>query len=312
MAALLALFIYLNNTSIFTPARPPGSPIVLAHRGVRQRYEIPIESRGCIAVRMRRPEHGYLENTIPSMQAAFDRGADVVEFDIHPTTDGQFAVFHDRSLECKTNGSGLTRAHTMAELKALDVGYGYTFDGGHTYPFRGKALGLMPSMDEVFQTFPERSFLIDVKDNEPGDVRLLSAHLSRLQPTQISKLMIFAPDGTAVILREKFPNMKMFSAGSVASCLLRYIAYGWTGVIPARCNNSAVFVPVNVAPWLWGWPGTFINRMDSSGSFTIVMGPFPSGEISPGMDTPDLLDRLPANYDRGIWTNEVDLAAGPR
>jgi len=67
------------------------------------------------------PEHEYFENTIPSMRAAFDRGANVVEFDIHPTTDGRFAVFHDRTLECKTNGSGLTRTHTMEELKRLDI-----------------------------------------------------------------------------------------------------------------------------------------------------------------------------------------------
>ena len=91
------------------------------------------------------------------MRAAFDRGANVVEFDIHPTTDGRFAVFHDRTLECKTNGSGLTRTHTMEELKRLDIGYGYTFDDGHTYPFRGKGIGLLPSMDEVFQEFPGRA-----------------------------------------------------------------------------------------------------------------------------------------------------------
>ena len=63
------------------------------------------------------------------MQAAFDYGADVVEFDIHPTTDGRFVVFHDRRLDCKTNGQGLTRSHAIKELKALDIGYGYTFDG---------------------------------------------------------------------------------------------------------------------------------------------------------------------------------------
>ncbi len=310
-AAVLISFVYLNNTSRFTPLRS-GSPTVFAHRGVGQRYDIPIESRGCIAVRMLRPEHDYLENTIPSMQAAFDHGAQVVEFDIHPTIDGQFAVFHDRTLECKTNGSGFTRAHTMAQLKALDVGYGYTFDGGKTYPFRGKAVGLMPSMDEVFRAFPGRSFMIDVKDNEPDDIRLLSHYLSRLPPQQISKLMIFAPDRTVAALREKFSNIKIFSAGSIASCLLRYIAYGWTGVLPAQCSNSALFVPVNVAPWLWGWPGKFMNRMESSGSTTIIMGPFPSREISPGLDTLELLKRVPAGYDGGIWTNEVDLVAGSR
>ena len=306
IVALLVLFIYLNNTSRFSPPRS-GPPTVLAHRGVGQRYDIPIESNTCTAVHLLRPEHEYLENTIPSMRAAFDRGADVVEFDIHPTTDSRFAVFHDRTLECKTNGSGLTRDHTMAELKSLDTGYGYTFDGGHTYPFRGKGTGLMPSMDEVFQAFPGRAFLIDVKDNEPEDAASLSGHLSRLPPSQVSKLIVFARDGTISVLRERFPSLRMFSAPSIASCLVRYIAYGWTGIVPARCYNSALFVPINVAPWLWGWPNRFMNRMEAANGLTILMGAYPAREISPGLDTTEDVGRIPATYDGGIWTNDIDV-----
>jgi glycerophosphoryl diester phosphodiesterase len=308
LITILVLFIYFNNTSRLA-SRERGSRTVFAHRGVGQRYDIPIESSACIAVHMLPPEHDYLENTIRSMRAAFERGADVVEFDIHPTTDGEIAVFHDRTLECKTNGTGFTRAHTMAELKSLDIGYGYTSDGGRTYPFRGKGVGEMPSMDEVFKSFPGKSFLIDVKDNEPQDAMLLSEHLSRLRPEQLSKLIIFARDGTVHILRERFPKLKMFSVGSITSCLLQYIAYGWTGLVPPRCYNSALFVPINAAPWLWGWPNKFKDRMNSIGSSIIVMGPYPSREVSPGLDTRDMLDRLPETYGGGIWTNELALTA---
>jgi len=55
------------------------------------------------------------------MQAAFAAGADIVEFDIHPTTDGHFAVFHDWTLDWRTDGRGVTRERTLAELKALDT-----------------------------------------------------------------------------------------------------------------------------------------------------------------------------------------------
>jgi len=308
IAVLLVLFIYLNNTSRIE-VRSSAGPVIFAHRGVGQRYDIPIESNACTAVHLLRPEHGYLENTIPSMRAAFDRGADVVEFDIHPTTDGQFAVFHDRTLECKTNGSGLTRAHTVSELKALDIGYGYTFDGGRTFPFRGKGIALMPTMSEVFQAFPDESFLIDVKDNDIDDAALLSQHLSQLSPAQLSKVIIFARGNTIATLRTKFPSLRIFSAPSIASCLLQYIAYGWTGVEPTSCRNSALFVPINVAPWLWGWPNTFMNRMAAAGSSVIAMGPYPAHEISPGLDTRELLRRLPPGYTGGIWTNELDLVS---
>ena len=33
----------------------------------------------------------------------------MIEIDVHPTTDGQFAVFHDWTLDCRTNGAGVTR-----------------------------------------------------------------------------------------------------------------------------------------------------------------------------------------------------------
>ena len=99
----------------------------------------------------------------------FQAGADIVELDLHITKDRQFAVFHDWKLDYRTNGTGVTRDYTIAELKSLDVGYGYSADGGKTFPFRGKGVGLMPSLDEVLAYFPERSFLIHVKSNDPKE-----------------------------------------------------------------------------------------------------------------------------------------------
>lgn len=87
--------IYLNNTNLLATHRT-AQPILLAHRGIAQRFdEHDLRKDTCTAARMLPPKHDYLENTLPSMQASFAAGADVVEFDIHPTTDGQFAVFHD-------------------------------------------------------------------------------------------------------------------------------------------------------------------------------------------------------------------------
>jgi glycerophosphoryl diester phosphodiesterase len=72
------------------------------------------------------------------MQAAALMGADMVEIDIAPTADGKIAVFHDWTVDCRTQGKGETRAKTLAELQALDPGYGYTADGGRNFPLRGK------------------------------------------------------------------------------------------------------------------------------------------------------------------------------
>jgi glycerophosphoryl diester phosphodiesterase len=301
------LFIFLNNTSIFSPVGR-GSPYVLVHRGVAQRFAPnAAEQGGCDAAQIMPPVHAYIENTIPSIQAAFDRGAEVVEFDIQRTREHRFAVFHDRRLDCRTDGLGLVRDHTLDELKTLDVGHGYSADGGRTYPLRGTGKGLMPSLDEVLETFPDRSLLIDIKGNSPDDGALLATHLSRLSVEQRGRLMVFGFDGALSRLRETLPAMRVFSAGSIRTCLVRYIAYGWTGAVPDACKRSPIFVPINVAPFLWGWPNRFMERMESWGSSIVVIGEFGSGEISPGVDTVNDFTRLPAGYDGGVWTNDVDL-----
>ena len=107
--ALLAALVYFNNTNYLT-ATIPGAPVLFAHRGLAQTFDLDgVEGDTCTATRIHPPEHSYLENTLPSMREAFRAGADVVEFDIHPTTDGHFAVFHDWTLDCRTDGRGVTR-----------------------------------------------------------------------------------------------------------------------------------------------------------------------------------------------------------
>ena len=64
------------------------------------------------------------ENTIEAFQLAFDQGADGVELDVMLSRDGHIVVFHDKKLERTTNGAGLVRNKTLAELRSLDAGNG--------------------------------------------------------------------------------------------------------------------------------------------------------------------------------------------
>lgn len=97
------------------------------------------------------------------MQAAFDLGADAVEFDVKLSKDKLLSVFHDAILKFKTGIKGEIQDYMMAEIKKMDIGYGYTADGGKTYPFRGKGVGQMPTIDEVFEFFPDKEFVIGSK-----------------------------------------------------------------------------------------------------------------------------------------------------
>jgi glycerophosphoryl diester phosphodiesterase len=308
---LLALFAAFGvalmlNASFWSSYRAPMT--LLAHRGLAQTYPRDgLTNETCTATRIHPPEHPYLENSIASIQAAFAAGAHIVEFDVHPTTDGAFAVFHDWTLDCRTNGVGVTREHTLAELKRLDIGYGYTADGGKTYPFRGKGVGLMPSLDEVLAAFPDERFLINVKSNDPQEGALLAARLLQLPPEQRARLRSYGGDRPMVELRKHIPAMKTTSRKSVIACGTRYLALGWSGYVPEAGRDSIMLLPVNMAWLIWGWPSRFLERMNAVGSEVFVTGPYQSGDPGTvGIDSAEDAARLPENFSGGVWTNRID------
>jgi glycerophosphoryl diester phosphodiesterase len=308
--------IYLLNAS-WLAASQNGTPVFLAHRGVHQTYHRDnLKSDTCTATRIDKPAHPYLENTLASMDAAFTAGADIVEFDIHPTTDGHFAVFHDWTLDCRTEGSGVTRQKSLAELKQLDIGYGYTADGGKTFPFRGKGKGLMPSLDEVLERFPDRRFLINIKSNDPEEGKLLATRLSRLPDDQLKRLMAYGGDRPISELRERLPEMVVMSKRSLMACGLRYLALGWSNHVPKSCARNILLVPSNIAPWIWGWPDRLTARMERVGTAVFVVGSMDGTDGATGIDTPEQARSVPQRRNLGVWTNRIEAlglpAAAPR
>jgi glycerophosphoryl diester phosphodiesterase len=302
---LAVLALWWGNRDV-PSSSPQGRATLLAHRGIAQRFdERGVQNDTCTAQRLIPSGHALLENTLPSIRASFQAGADIVEIDVHPTTDGQFAVFHDWTLDCRTEGHGETRAHTMQELRRLDVGYGYTADGGKTHPLRGKGVGLMPSLDEVLTTFPDRRFLINVKSRDVTEGTRLAAALARYPPARRKSLAVYGGDEPVAQVRRLLPELRTASRSSLKSCLLRYVALGWSGHVPESCSRSMVLVPVNAGFAMWGWPHRFQQRLEAAGSEVVAVGPYAGGFIS-GIDTAVDLAKLPAHYTGGIWTNEID------
>jgi glycerophosphoryl diester phosphodiesterase len=306
---IIAAAIYLFNASWLAPI-PDGKPTLLAHRGVHQTFRAEgLTATSCTASMIDPPRHDFIENTLPSMKAAFEAGADIVEFDIHPTTDGHFAVFHDWTLDCRTDGKGITREHTLAELKALDAGYGYTADGGKTYPLRGKGIGLIPSLDEVLQAFPDKRFLIHIKSRDREEGAALARRLSQIPLEQHKRLMVYGDTVPVEYVKKHLPHLTVGSNSALKSCLLGYIATGWFGRVPAACHDRLMLVPANIAPWLWGWPNRFLDRMKQADSQVFVLGNYDGGSFSSGIDTAADVARLPPRFTGGIWTNRIESIA---
>ncbi len=302
--------LYLLNASWL--AKPPATqPLLLAHRGVYQRYDrTGLTNDTCTAARIYKPTNAFLENTIPSMAEAFKDGADVVELDIHPTTDHQFAVFHDWTLECRTDGHGVTREHTMAQLKALDIGYGYTYDGGKTFPFRRQFKGAMPSLEEVLKTFPGKRFLINYKSNDPAEADLLDAYLNRIGEGHDPRLSAYGGDRPVARTQVLRPEMRPFSKASLKACGYRYIALGWTGYMPKQCRNTTLYLPANMTWMVWGYPNRLQARFAAAGSYIYLLGSQKGDAGLQGLDSVHDLGWVPASWRMGVLTDEIETA-GP-
>ncbi len=66
------------------------------------------------------------ENSLASFNLAKNMGADFVECDVHLSKDKKCIVMHDESVERTTNGYGLIRDLSSAEIKKLDCGAWYS------------------------------------------------------------------------------------------------------------------------------------------------------------------------------------------
>jgi len=303
----VAASIYLLNAPWLAP-RMSGTPKIMAHRGIHQNFDrVGLERDTCTATRIREPIVSEIENTIGSMRAAFELGADVVELDVHPTTDGQFAVFHDWTLDCRTEGTGETRSHDMAYLKTLDVGYGYTADGGKTFPLRGEGVGLMPSFAEVMTAFPGRRFLVNFKSNDPAEGQKFAALLRANPSWQPSIWAVYGGDRPTEEAVKGVEGLQGFAVNSVKSCLLPYLLLGWSGLVPAACENTIVPVPINYTWLMWGWPNRFVDRMTRAGSAVLLVGPYRSADSSDGIDEPRYAEQIPEGFPGYVWTNDINV-----
>lgn len=307
-ATLSAL--YLTNAS-WLVAPPAGRPQIVAQRGLAQTYTLEEEDttdETCTARSIRRPTHEFIDNTIPSIAAALVDGADIVEMDIRMTHDKQFVLFHDNALDCRTEGSGPVSDHNLADLRNLDAGYGYTADGGATFPLRGKGVGLIPSLPEVLQQFPGARFLVQIKDGAAVAAPLI-ATLDAQQPSPWTRLTFFGSIGALRRLKQLKPIADTWSARAVRQCGLRYLETGWFSHVPRVCDAGMIIVPIQQADLLWGWPNRFLARMHEHRTRVMLIGKIQSLSSASfsRLDSPNELSQVPRGFDGLIWTDRIGV-----
>ena len=97
---------------------------------------------------------GYApENTLEAFRLSMEMGADGFELDVHMSLDGELVVIHDESVDRTTNGTGLVRDLTLAQLKELDASIGME-------AYRGAKI---PTLGEVFDLIRDTHHIVNVE-----------------------------------------------------------------------------------------------------------------------------------------------------
>ena len=304
-AAIVGWFT-LSNASWLAPD-PAGKRTLIAHRGVSQLFDHTGVGRDtCTATRIRAPEHDYIENSLPSIRAAIGRDANMVELDIAPTKDGQIAVFHDWTLDCRTDGKGPIRDATMDELRKLDIGYGYTADGGQSFPLRGKGVGMMPSFDEVLSQLGHLSLLINFKSSDPKEAEMLLAAFAKagIDPND-GRFGFYGKGKPIEIIREKAPKAWAMDPDSARTCTTDYIKYGWSGWYPPSCVGNTIIVPLNRQWAFWGWPKRLQARAAAHDTRVLLVGDQDDKASGLGLHNVYQLQKIPAAFTGYVWIEDI-------
>lgn len=307
--ALAVAFLVLTVTNAsWMAAEPKGAVKLVAHRGLAQ--IVPrdgVDEEGCTAAQIEEPYHPYLENTVEGAVRAFKLGTQMVEVDIAPTADGEIVLFGDRALDCRTDGTGPVSEKTLEELKALDIGYGYTADGGETFPFRGKGVGKMPEIGELLGRLKHRERLMfNFSSSDPAEADLLAEKLAEAGRDPVKKRDAFYGEPQAVArIREIYPDAWAWSREEAEQCSRDYILYGWSSYLPQSCRGRTMIIPLDNQFAFWGWPNRLVSRMEEHGGEIIVTAPYESGQPIAGITLPEQFGEVPASFNGYLWVDDA-------
>ena len=104
------------------------------------------------------------ENTLEGARLAFEHGSDLIENDIHVTTDGQVVIHHDETLDRTTTGTGSIASRSLAELDGILANF--------QFPDRFPEAGI-PTLASYFESFrgTDVVHVVEIKSADPAIIR---------------------------------------------------------------------------------------------------------------------------------------------
>jgi len=294
LAALVLLALSFVNASWLAGA-PPGRVKLVALGGA---HPIATGPGPCPAIEP--PLHDYLANTKGGAVIAGRLGAQMVSLDLAVTRDGHLVLFGGADLACRTNGHGAVGERTLAEIQTLDAGYGYSADGGRTFPFRGGATGAIPRLEEVLALLPDKPLLFDL----PADPRAGPQLVATLRA--LGRDPVATGDGFRGLaadlapVRAAFPRAWLWDRTRATACTAAYRWQGWLGLTPEACAGQTLVVPTDAAWSFAGWPNRTQTRMAAVGARVVMTGPGGSG-----LALPEQLGSIPASFTGHVMVEDI-------
>lgn len=216
---------FQHADSLAAHLRSSPDPLVSAHRGG--------------------PDTGFPENALPTFRHALTHGPALLETDVRMTRDSVLVLMHDATLDRTTTGRDSVRAHTLEELRSLQL---VTNSGTPTH-FE------IPTLPEALAWADGRTALqLDVKDNVP---RSRVAASLRQHDALDQALVITYTLEDARWYHQRLPNLILSVSAETseeANALVRAVdpsrLLGWVGIGAVADGPAEVFskneVPVSV------------------------------------------------------------------
>lgn len=153
------------------------------------------------------------ENTLEAFERALADGANSLEIDVHPTSDGHFMVAHDPDGRRMAGVADDIKSTTLHQVKKWNVAVGTGRDDldPHT----------MPTLAETFEAFPDVPMSIDLKPDDPDAVVPLMEVVARYGAEEITTLASFSTRVVRKIRKLGYPGRTTLSRSEVA--VLRFL-----------------------------------------------------------------------------------------
>lgn len=240
----------------FMIAHSYAEPLIVAHRGVHHDYARANE-KGC---RLLKPpqKHEFIENTLPSIEAAFSKGADIVEIDIVATKDQELVLMHEIELDCYTNLKGRVQDYSLKELRKADIAHGYSFDN-LTFPWRGQGIGKITTLKEVLAKHPNKLFMLNPKEQRLEVLYpALEKYFESTPGINYQNLYFWGDEELYRKLKKKYNFNRYISIPNRSvNCNRDARNYFWFGYFPSSCHGLHLSLMPDQLLMMGGWPDSF-------------------------------------------------------